>query len=140
MKQLVLLQCPSSRIAPKTPTSGSDAHLGEVHKARAKAFDLLICSDRTEGNLPEALLMEGPVCDSPHNIPFPPYNCHRAMPPVQHKPGYILPGHVGQLFGENVLQCNQPADESLFGSRHQDSCQCKAACYERTPACTGGNK
>jgi len=57
-------------------------YLGKVHEARAKALDLLIGSDCTEGNLPKALLMEGPVGDATHYVPPPPHNGYRAMPPV----------------------------------------------------------
>ena len=52
------------------------ACLGEVHQASTKALDLLIGSDGTEGNFPKALLMEGPVRDATHNIPFSPHNCN----------------------------------------------------------------
>ena len=73
------------------------SHLGVVHEACAKALDLLIGSDCTEGNLPKALLVEGPIGDPAYHISFPPDNGHRAMPPIQNQACNVLPRHVGQL-------------------------------------------
>ena len=57
-------------------------YLGVVHKASAKAFDLLIGSDCTEGNLAKVLLVEGSIRDAAHHVSFPPDDGHRAMPPI----------------------------------------------------------
>ena len=72
-------------------------HLGVVHQACAKAFDLLIGSDCTKGDLPEMLLVERTVRDPTNHISFPSDDGHRAMPPIQHQAGNVLSRHVGQL-------------------------------------------
>lgn len=54
-------------------------HLGVVHEASSKTLDLLISSDCTEGDLPEALFVEGAVCDPTNHVSFPPDDGHRAM-------------------------------------------------------------
>lgn len=72
-------------------------YLGVVHKTGAKAFDLLIGSDCTEGNLPKVLLVKGSVCDAAHHVSFPPDDGHRAMPPIKHQASDVLSWHVGQL-------------------------------------------
>lgn len=95
-------------------------YLGVVHETSAEAFDLLIGSDCTEGNLAKVLLVEGSICDAAHHISFPPDDGHRAMPAIQHQAGNVLSWHVGQLLRKDILQSNQPVQHqqcSMLGSR-----------------------
>lgn len=99
-------------------------YLGVVHEASAEALDLFVGSDRTEGNLPKVLLVEGAVGDAPHHISFPPDDGHRAMPPIKHQAGNVLSRHVGQLLGKDVLQGYEPI-------KQQQSSDYGCCCFEK---------